>query len=232
MNYVFDVDGTLTPSRGKIDDEFASYFLEFCHRHDVYLVSGSDYAKTVEQLGNEICMAARSVFSCSTNAIYKQGTLVFRNNFELQDDERKTIMDFVRGSGFPHKIGPHIEERIGAVNASVVGRDCTPAQRADYMAWDIRTNERKVFVNYINFVHGQRLEAVIGGETGIDIYLRGHNKSKVRKYLTGPITFFGDRCEFGGNDYPLAMVADRFHFVRDWQQTYETLKIINKMEGW
>lgn len=226
MNYVFDVDGTLTPSRGKIDKEFAFFFLEFCHREDVYLVSGSDYEKTLEQLGNDICIVARAVFSCSTNAIYKQGTLVYRNDFELQDDERDTIMDFVRGSGFSDKVGPHIEHRIGSVNASVVGRDCTPQQRADYIAWDIRTNERKHFVNHINFIHGQRLEAVVGGETGVDIYLRGHNKSKVRKYLAGSITFFGDRCEVGGNDYPLAKVADHFHFVRDWQQTYEILKLI------
>ena len=226
MNYVFDVDGTLTPSRGKIDKEFASFFLEFCHRQDVYLVSGSDYFKTLEQLGNDICIGVRAVFSCSTNAIYKQGTLVFRNDFELQKDEHETIMDFVIGSGFSDKVGPHIEYRIGSVNVSVVGRDCTPRQRADYIAWDMRTNERKHFVNQINFIHGQRLEAVIGGETGIDIYLRGHNKSNVRKYLVGPITFFGDRCEFGGNDYSLAKVADHFHFVRDWQQTYEIMKLI------
>jgi phosphomannomutase len=226
MNYVFDVDGTLTPSRGKIDDKFADFFLEFCHRQDVYLVSGSDYKKTQEQLGDEICHAARLVFSCSSNVIYKHGILVVRNDFVLLPDERDTIMDFVRGSGFTEKVGPHIEQRIGTVNASVVGRDCTPQQRADYIAWDLRTNERKHFVNHMNFVHGQRIEAVVGGETGIDIYLRGHNKSNVRKYLAGPITFFGDRCELGGNDWPLAKVADHFHFVRDWQQTYEIMKLI------
>ena len=29
MFYVFDVDGTLTPSRGKIDVEFKAWFLDF-----------------------------------------------------------------------------------------------------------------------------------------------------------------------------------------------------------
>ena len=52
--YVFDVDGTLTPSRQLITDEFRDFFMQFALHHDVYLVSGSDYVKTVEQLGEVI----------------------------------------------------------------------------------------------------------------------------------------------------------------------------------
>ena len=29
--FIFDVDGTLTPSRGKIDDDFKKFFVEFCN---------------------------------------------------------------------------------------------------------------------------------------------------------------------------------------------------------
>ena len=29
-HYIFDVDGTLTPSRGKIDEEFSKLFFDFC----------------------------------------------------------------------------------------------------------------------------------------------------------------------------------------------------------
>ena len=55
MNYIFDVDGTLTPSRGRIDKDFEKFFLDFTKKHNVYLVTGSDYEKTEEQLGEEIC---------------------------------------------------------------------------------------------------------------------------------------------------------------------------------
>ncbi len=68
--YVFDVDGTITPSRQsiskKIDNtrhqfeyskglSFQEFFLSFCKTNDVFLVTDSDYKKTREQLGDDIC---------------------------------------------------------------------------------------------------------------------------------------------------------------------------------
>ena len=48
--YIFDVDGTLTPSRKKIEHEFWAPFLIFCRHNHVSLVTGSDREKTIEQL--------------------------------------------------------------------------------------------------------------------------------------------------------------------------------------
>ena len=39
MSYVFDVDGTLTPSRKQIDPDFLSFMLDFSDKHNVYFVS-------------------------------------------------------------------------------------------------------------------------------------------------------------------------------------------------
>ena len=47
--YVFDVDGTLTPSRQKILPEMEELFLNFISIKPVYLVTGSNYEKTEEQ---------------------------------------------------------------------------------------------------------------------------------------------------------------------------------------
>ena len=52
--FLFDVDGTLTPSRQKMDKEFSKFFSNFCKNNDVYLVTGSDRDKTVEQLGKTL----------------------------------------------------------------------------------------------------------------------------------------------------------------------------------
>lgn len=41
MNYVFDVDGTLTPSRGIMDEEFANWMEHFTTHNACYLVTGS-----------------------------------------------------------------------------------------------------------------------------------------------------------------------------------------------
>ena len=48
--FIFDVDGTLTPSREEIDGDFAVFFGNFCAENDVYLVTGSDKEKTIEQV--------------------------------------------------------------------------------------------------------------------------------------------------------------------------------------
>ena len=58
MKYIFDVDGTLTPSRQVIDSAFQAFMIIFCCKHDVYLVTGSDRQKTVDQLGLDICYRA------------------------------------------------------------------------------------------------------------------------------------------------------------------------------
>ena len=60
MKYIFDVDGTLTPSRQVIDSAFEAFMIKFCCKHDVYLVTGSDRQKTVDQLGLDICYRAKS----------------------------------------------------------------------------------------------------------------------------------------------------------------------------
>ena len=45
------VDGTLTPSRGQINGSFEAFFKKFCCTYPVYLVTGGDRQKTVDQLG-------------------------------------------------------------------------------------------------------------------------------------------------------------------------------------
>ena len=52
--FIFDVDGTLTPSRGKIDPDFLQFMLFFSGKNDVYLVTGSDRSKTLEQVGLDL----------------------------------------------------------------------------------------------------------------------------------------------------------------------------------
>ena len=129
MNYVFDVDGTLTPSREKIDPEFHDFFLNLCKKQTVYLVTGSDYAKTLEQLGQDICFAVEGVFNCSGNMLTRRNVVMYVNDFDLLDTERIMLESELRTSGFHVRTGNHIEKRIGAVNFSIVGRNATKEER-------------------------------------------------------------------------------------------------------
>ena len=54
MIYLFDVDGTLTPAKSKIDKGFARDFYNWQKGKQVYIVSGGSFPRIVDQLGRKI----------------------------------------------------------------------------------------------------------------------------------------------------------------------------------
>ncbi len=228
--FIFDVDGTLTPSRAKIDHTFAEFFLYFCQQNPVYLVTGSDYEKTVEQLGEDIVNAAVGIFNCSGNEVRIRGEVVKRSNWILPVLPRNWLLGKLKNSPFVLRTGNHIEERTGTVNFSVVGRNATLKERKLYVDYDNESNERALLVTAFNATF-KDLEARIGGETGIDIYERGKDKSQILEHFTNKdkLYFFGDKMSTDGNDYPLADAIKRRKNgvsieVVDWKFTFETLQ--------
>jgi hydroxymethylpyrimidine pyrophosphatase-like HAD family hydrolase len=122
----------------------------------------------------------------------------------------------------------HIEKRIGLINFSVVGRDCPQEVRDRYHKWDLKVKERETFCQIIEekFPH---IEASVGGQISIDIHSKGKNKAQVLDEIDGEIVFFGDKCEPGGNDYPIVerlfplIDEHTIHNVKDWGETYKIL---------
>jgi phosphomannomutase len=226
--YIFDVDGTLTPSREKIDETFRGWFSDFCDRNAVHLVTGSDYSKTREQLGEALILRPVSVYTCSGNEMWARGERIRSRVWQLPDELRSTLLGWVEASGFERKTGCHIEDRQGAVNFSVVGRNANRSERSAYMVWDAETEERGRMARRINSLHPD-LHASVGGETGIDIYPRGYDKSQILAdfSVADIIYFFGDRMDTMGNDYPLSSrlkePSKSFH-VTDWRHTFKTLE--------
>ena len=226
MNYIFDVDGTLTPSRGKISSDFEKFFLDFTQKHNVYLVTGSDYEKTEEQLGKKICNSVTYVFNCAGNSIRKKSEVVFENDWELPDKAAFFLLDKLADSSFYRKTGNHLEKRPGMINFSIVGRNCNLEERALYRQWDEDKDERNTIAK--EFRDKFNLQADVAGETGIDIYPIGSDKSQVVEWIEKPITFFGDKMQLGGNDYPLAKALERHPKcssiqVKDWKDTQRML---------
>ena len=236
MNFVFDVDGTLTPSRDKIDPYFEQFFIEFCGKNKVYLVTGSDFAKTQEQLGVNVLRSVQGIFSCSGNQyikrdiavydykLYPAYNYIYQNDFTPSEELLNALNHELKVSGFSVRTGNHIENRIGMINFSVVGRNANKEERQLYVIWDEAINERGNICERLNTKFPE-LECVIGGETGIDIYPKGKNKAQIREHIEGPITFFGDRCDPGGNDYPLAKIADVVYNVKSWEETEYILRM-------
>jgi len=231
--YLFDVDGTLTPSRGVIDPEFHDWFLAWAKKNNVYLVTGSDYQKTVEQIGVNILQHVQGCFNCSGNVFYIKDKLVSKQEWRLSGEQWRWLLQKLESSPYPYRFGNHIEERTGTTNFSIVGRNAVGQQRLDYYKWDLEHNERRAIAQEFRDMFPE-LEAQVGGETGIDIFPVGKDKGQVLDMiqaianLDNMFWFFGDRCDQGGNDYPLAkriIAKSGVVFpVSGWRETWQILK--------
>jgi phosphomannomutase len=230
--FIFDVDGTLTPSRGHINLDFAMWFSDFCLTNDVYLVTGSDKPKTVEQIGEDIYNKCKRVYQCSGSDVWQGSKHIKSVTWKPTMPVKAWLEDKLEESSFLLRTGLHIEERQGMVNFSIVGRNANAEQRAMYVKYDTAHNER----NYIAELFNREFPTLIarpGGETGIDISPAGNDKSQIIYDfdINDTLHFYGDRMDLQGNDYPLKKVLwergnSSTHEVKDWQQTWELLKCI------
>ena len=228
--FLFDVDGTITPSRKEIVHEFWAPFLIFCRNHDVYLVTGSDRQKTLEQLGLDICYTSKRVYNCSGSDVYERDVNVYRDIWELPKEVEKFLEDALEFSSFPIRNGVHIERRPGQVNFSILGRGKDPSVgREEYIKWDTKRFERVGLVDRLRDAFPD-LTITLGGQTGIDIGPKGSDKSQILRDFTkdDELYFFGDKMNEGGNDYSLAiaiannMMGQAYH-VKDYKETWELL---------
>ena len=226
--FIFDVDGTLTDSRQQIDLSFEVYMIKFCCKHDVYLVTGSDRAKTVEQVGLDIYNRSKRVYNCSGADVYEKDNNVFKSDWKPSRRLINFLSDELDFSTFPNKTGNHIEHRPGGINFSVLGRGMDSMKyRKEYVKWDINTTERILMADRIRSEFPD-LNIQIGGQTGLDI--SDSDKSQILRDFNSEdeLVFFGDMMKEGQNDYPLAVAVDKVggtnYTVNSWQETYKKLK--------
>ena len=230
--FIFDVDGTLTDSRQQIDLSFEAFMIKFCCRYDVYLVTGSDREKTVEQVGLDIYYRSKRVYNCSGSDVYEKNNNVYKSDWKPSRKLINFLSDELDFSTFPHKTGNHIEHRPGGINFSVLGRgEDSMKYRKEYVKWDINTTERILMSDRIKSEFPD-LNIQIGGQTGLDI--SDSDKSQILRDFNpeDKLVFFGDMMREGQNDYPLAQAVDKLggtnYSVNGWQDTYRKLKDILK----
>ena len=151
MNYIFDIDGTLTPSRGKINKDFQDKFYKWMvstkkSGDNVYFITGSDKDKTIEQIGKRIWKTATQCYQSCGNAVYENGKLIHQIDFAFTNELRELLNNFLEGSPMYGKYTTNIEERIGLINFSTIGRDCPQDARDKYC---IEEDERLGFCKKI-----------------------------------------------------------------------------------
>ncbi|XP_056653414.1 phosphomannomutase 1 isoform X1 [Monodelphis domestica] len=141
---LFDVDGTLTPARQKIDPEVAAFLQELRGRVKIGVVGGSDYSKIAEQLGegDEVIEKFDYVFAENGTVQYKNGRLLSKQTIqnhlgeELLQDLINFCLNYMALLKLPKKRGTFIEFRNGMLNVSPIGRSCTLEERIEFSELD------------------------------------------------------------------------------------------------
>ena len=220
--YIFDIDGTLTPSRKRMSAEFSKFFNEWTDDNNYYLVTGSDIKKVKEQIPILYLERSQGVFTCCGNEFYKTKVKKWKDKEEIdliKSYENKFtppngFIDYLESklnnSKYHHRAGNHIEDRGSMINFSIVGRNCSLMERENYFKYDNENGERKKIVDEMK-EKWPTLESSIGGQISIDIYEPGMDKSQIYSHITknfigliDKVVFIGDRTMKGGNDYPIS----------------------------
>lgn len=234
--FIFDVDGVLCDRGQLIDNKFEQWMHEWLRDKDYYLVTGSPRDKVIKQIGMSIATNPKIGFHCCGNSIWLDGKETQINQIHLTNQEKEHALNFFKASTYENKqlfIEDEIlQHRNGSISYSTIKRGVSVDERQAYVKFDKEYNERKNLIIQFNNMF-PRLELFLGGDTSVDIVLRGAHKGQVLDYIDdseSEIHFFGDRIGEYGIDRPLAELLvwhDRFHvheITYGYNQTWGILK--------
>lgn len=203
------MDGTLTPARLPMTEDFKSEFLPWLKTHTAFIATGSDYSKVGEQLPQDVIDAFTGIYGSMGNTLHQNSHIVYKKEIEYNKEMLNDLENFRRNTKYPNKLfGNYIEKRIGMINFSVIGRDCPYSEREKYTAWDKEYGERKTIQKILSEKYTD-YDFECGGNISLDIIPKGCGKSQIahhlrKNYPDDKIIFMGDRTYEGGNDYALA----------------------------
>lgn len=222
--FMFDVDGTLTDPRRQIVDEFKEFMFDFVANNTCMIVTGSDRPKTIEQIGEDLTNSFARVYHCSGNHVFVGNKEVYKSDWQLTDAQHTFLRTILQTFEYPEMTGNHIEQRTGTANFSIVGRNADWKQREDYTVWEKTNRGRETVAMYYNEEFSDSI-AQVAGQTSIDIFKIGCDKSQAVKEQKGTTIYFGDHCQPGGNDYSSAMASTKYHAIsQGYKETWKILK--------
>ena len=215
---IFDLDGTLAPSKSTMDTEMSELLVRLIQKKKVAIISGGGYPQFETQLLRTLPHTAEgfdNLFllpTSGTRMLTWKGSWHEEYSEQLSTPEKDKIhsalQDALRRGGYqkPTKTyGEIIEDRGSQVTFSALGQEA-PLEAKE--AWDSDRSKREKIVTILKDKIPE-FDIRLGGTTSIDITRRGVNKAygirKLETHLATPIhrmLFVGDALYHGGNDYP------------------------------
>jgi phosphomannomutase len=174
---LFDVDGTLTPSRKVVTPAITAFLAALRGRVTTGMVGGSDLPKQLEQLGEGVLHMFDYVFPENGLKAFKDGALIGQTSFldKLGEARLQALVNFVLAYlstlDIPKKRGTFIEFRTGMLNVSPIGRNCSQAERDEFEAYDAVHKVRATMIAALQAKFPDyNLKYSIGGQISFDVF--------------------------------------------------------------
>jgi phosphomannomutase len=212
--FLFDVDGTLTPSRAKMQDDIREMLYDLRNTAYIAFVGGSDLVKQKEQVGEDCLRLFDFGFPENGVSFYMGEQLVSQEKIidfmgeVLYKDFVNFCLEYLSKVDIPVKRGTFIEYRNSMINISPIGRNCSREERKEFKEYDKVHRIREAMVMELtNRFSKYEMHFSIGGEISIDCFPKGWDKTYCIRHIHSrgikDIYFFGDMTMEGGNDYEI-----------------------------
>lgn len=237
---VFDLDGTLAPSKSSIDPEMAGLLGRLLGVAKVAIISGADFPQFQTQVlahlsPGDALRGLTILPTCGTKFFrYENGWQKLYSE-DFNESQKKKIIDAldqaVTQSGFQAQKtwGPAIEDRGSQITYSALGQQ---APLDEKKSWDPDFAKRQKIKTLLDPLLPE-FSVRLGGETSIDVTLPGIDKAygirKLRDILgisIGAMLYVGDALFPGGNDYPVRDAGVDCIAVRDPEETKRIIETV------
>lgn len=250
---LFDMDGTLTPPRKKMDWDVIDELTDLQRAgFEIGILTGSDIDYVEQQCDLIFDLSPVDPFEvhylpCNGTKYYKLTKsgfdAVYEKNMrqELQEDDWRRLMQLLTSLQSSitrvHRnipmTGNFISYRGSTVNWCPIGRSADESDRAEWVLWDrrqrIRENWLTIARQGLNNADLEHIIIKLGGDTSFDIYPEGWDKTFAFKNFKDydKIYFVGDRCGKNGNDREAYLLAGDLGYNTTGPK--ETIKIIKEI---
>jgi len=238
----FDMDGTLTPSKGKMDAEMVELFKKLLWKYQVAIISGWKYElfqkQVLPHLGDDESLLEKLYVcpTCST-AMYLHRNWAWQKEYslDLSKEEKEHIINVLNNAIEKLNLKPErlwgemVEDRMTQITISTLGQEAPIEEKEKY---DPDFSKRKQIRDYM-LPDLKGFNVLVAGSTSIDITREWVDKaywirklSEVSWISLNEMIFVGDAVFPGGNDYPpleIWVTSKRVFSVEDTKRYIESL---------
>jgi phosphomannomutase len=223
---LFDMDGTLTPPRSKMESFVLNPLRDLQKFADIGIVTGSDYDYIMQQCEAVFDIGGLKLdnlylFPCNGTKRYVWKNCSYRKTYDVEMIEKigKEDYRYIMQSLFALQLsmsitfelpctGTFFDYRGSMLNWCPIGRLAESEDREAWIKLDLKHKIREKYLKEIRDAIDKKnikVDVTLGGSTSFDLYPAGWDKTYVTEHLQDyeNIIFVGDACDPSGNDYTL-----------------------------